>query len=262
MLDRVFKVLPYLFGLLIGWIMISPPQWMAPLGAWRFVASFLLGILLWVAITGFHIVASIPEDLKLEPVPDFPLDGELGLFAGHLRNLGFIQAGPPRRLTIRPAAMLVPFVHEREPVYANVAQIGTVPSVVSFEVFSYMEGRRGGLLSINQWTGAVFPLSPGRFVQVIPMAAPAQVFAAHQTALAEMKARGVAWQPVSPDRLEEDYLSSYARQRRLIRSNPVRTTLTVLWRVLRKTTPHLGPVQNQPETERRIREALVAGQAG
>ena len=260
MLDRVFKVLPYLFGLLIGWIMFYPPEWMAPLGPLRYLVSFLLAILLWIATTAFHLMMSIPEDLKLEPVPDLPLDGELGLFAGHLRNLGFIQAGPPRRLTIRPAAMLVPFVHEQEPIYGVVARIGTVPAVVTFEMFSYLEGRRGGLLSINQWGGAVFPLSPGRFVQVIPMAPPAQVLAAHQASLAELSRRGLVWQQVSPARFDEDFLSSYSRQRRLIRAAPLRVTLTVLWRVLRKTTPHIGPLQKQVGTERRIQEALVAGQ--
>jgi hypothetical protein len=262
MLDRVFKVLPYLFGLLIGWIIFYPPEWMAPLGAWRFLVTFLLVIVLQIATTAFHVAMSIPEDVRLEPLPDLPLDGELGLFAGHLQNLGFVPAGPPRRLTLRPAAVLVPFVHEQEPVYGVVARLGTVPSTVSFEMFSYSEGRRGSLASINQWMGAVFPHSPGRFVQVIPMAPPAHVFAAHQAALAELGARGLVWQAVSPDRFEEDYLAGCRRQRRMIRSNLVRVTLTVLWRVLRKTSPHIGPVQKQAGAEQRIQEALVAGQAG
>jgi len=82
--------------------------------------------------------------------------------------------------------------------------------------------------------------------------APSAVLQRHDQG-AEHMAREAGLRPAPRcDRFEELLARALRRQRRAFLKAPVRNTWTALWRVLRKSSPALGPVSAQPATRARL----------
>ena len=127
MKDNIAKVLPFVVGGFIGWLLFNPPVFLGPPGPLRTALLAAAGFMLLVAFIVYSIAASVPADIEISPHAG-PVDAGIGALAGRIRALGFVEAGPPLRVEIKPAVTLVPFVHASEPVYATVFRTGTVPA--------------------------------------------------------------------------------------------------------------------------------------
>ena len=145
MTERLFKYLPIVIGILLGWFLTNPPPFLAPLGPARHLVTGALVLLLLLVFVGFQILASLPENVALEP--GAALEAEMRSLAGRYEALEFARAGPPWRVGVKPPALLLGFVHEGERTYGTVFRTGTVPPKTSFDFVSIFDGGRGGLTS-------------------------------------------------------------------------------------------------------------------
>ena len=89
------RILPILVGLVLGYLLMSPPEWLAPLGPWRWLtvgAIVLLGLL---AFTAWQLSANLPADPPLEPAGEGEVTGELKALCTRFEALGFQRIGTP-----------------------------------------------------------------------------------------------------------------------------------------------------------------------
>ena len=261
MKEALVKLEPYIFGLLLGWFLVSPPDFVAELGPARHLLTVALVLLALLAFTGAQVLANLPENVELLPVPTAAPDVPVRALTDQFQELGFTPAGSPLRVGVRPPALLWPFVHEGEGAYATVYRTGTVPAKVAFDVVTIFEGGRGGLTSGAEAMGAALPASPGSLRQVFPGAGPKEVFAAHRQALAYVRGRGLTPKPLSAAAFPREFRESFARQRRAFLTRPMANSALMFWRAATRTTPHIGPIQNQPHAQAVLRE-LSTGRRG
>lgn len=261
MMEKLFKYLPIVIGILLGWLLTNPPAFLAPLGPARHLVTGALVLLLLLVFVGFQILASLPENVALESAPGAALEAEMRSFSSRYEALGFAMAGPPWRVGTKPPALLLGFVHEGERTYGTVFRTGTAPPKTSFDFVSIFDGGRGGLTSNAERMGAAIPASPGSLRQVFPGAGVEEVFARHRDAIAYLRGRGISCRPVSAADLPADLRQSLRRQRRAFVASPIRGAIVTLWRAATGSTPHVGPIQTQSIAESQIRELQTGRRA-
>jgi hypothetical protein len=260
MKERVFRYLPIVSGLLLGWLLASPPAFLDGLGPLRYgLAAALVGLLL-VALTGVQILANLPADIRMAPLADAP-DVSVSDLVTRLGALGFVAAGPPLRVEIAPPATLVPLVNEAEQCYATVFRTGTVPAKTAYDFVSILQGDRGGLTSGPEPGGTALPAAPGSLRQAFPGATPEQVFAHHREAAGYLRGRGLSLRRVSAASFAADFRESFRRQRAAFLRSPLTGAITTLWRASTGRSPHVGPIRQQKVAEAAIR-ALQTGRVG
>jgi len=62
--------MPWISGLLLGWLMFNPPAWLQALGALSYLINGVLCALLLLSIIAWIIIANLPARLTLEPLPE------------------------------------------------------------------------------------------------------------------------------------------------------------------------------------------------
>jgi hypothetical protein len=253
-----FKVLPIGCGLILGWLIVSPPAFLRSLGWASYLVMAVLGFLMLLGVVGLIVLANLPAKVRIVPAPDAPLGPELRTIAEKERALGFLDVGPPMRVGLSPPALLLAFVHRKDPVYATAFRPEAAGAKVAFDFVSILEGGRGALTSAETPNAAVLPTPPGGLRQVFPQAYVETVFERHQEALAWLHRQGVTPRAVSAGTFAEDLQRSLAAQRKSFLAAPLRTTLVVLWRSLTKRHPDLGSIESRPGA-RRVVEWLAAG---
>jgi hypothetical protein len=260
MKDGISKFLPFIVGGFIGWLLFNPPAWLAPLGPLRPVIMVAAALALLLAFIVYSISASVPADVGLAPYAG-PIDPGISVFAEKIKALGFVKAGPPLRVDVKPAATLVPFVHASEPVYATVFRTGTVPAVTSFDFVSILDGFRGGLTTNADPRGGTLPAGPGAFRQIVSGGGIEPVYRLHLGGVAWLRSQGLAAKKVSAQEFAFDFKKAMAIQHEGFRSAPVRHAWVALWRTVSKRQPHNGPLAGQPAAAAQARR-LQFGRPG
>jgi len=255
--EKVLKFLPIVVGLFLGWLLANPPEWLSFLGPGRYLVAAALVFVILLAFTAFQILANLPEDVALEPLTNYALEGPLRDLVQRYFALGFVQAGPPLKVGMTPPALLVPLVHEERRTYGTAFQTGTVPAKTSFDFVSILEGDRGGLTSNSMPAGAALPAAPGSLRQVFRGAQPDEVFDGHLEALTYLSSRGLPARAVSTDTFPRDIKAGLRRQRKAFLAAPLRGTLIMLWRAATGQTPHIGSIRSQPAAQKEIGELLT-----
>jgi hypothetical protein len=141
MRDIFYKFLPWVLGGIIGYFMFQPPAFLTDLGPLAWVVQ---GAMLAVALLSFvmlMLLGNLPENLEMKPVPDSAVPKDVRGIATEIEALGFRRVGQPWLVKVAPAATLIGFVHDSEPVYATAFCTGTVPAKVSFDFVSIPTGR-------------------------------------------------------------------------------------------------------------------------
>ncbi|MCU0291990.1 MAG: hypothetical protein MUF10_08380 [Thermoanaerobaculaceae bacterium] len=249
---QLAKVLPALFGILLGWILVNPPAWLEPLGLLRFAVMGVLVLGLLVGFVALQLGRNLPEDVALVPRPG--VEEHLEALTRGCEELGFVRAGPPVEVGVSPPAVLQALVHRQEPVYATVFRTGTLPAVTSMDFVSILHGDRGGLTTNADVRGATLPGEPGSLRQVFPGAGAAELFRRHCEALAWLRSRSLPPRPVSGERFAADFKMAMARQRRAFLAAPLRTALVAIWRSVSGRVPHRGALAQQAIAERQLRQ--------
>jgi len=260
MKDSIAKFLPFVVGGIIGWLLFNPPQWLAPRGPLRTVVLVATALVLLVAFIVYSISTSIPADVGLTPHSG-PVDASIAGYAEKMRTLGFVEAGTPCRVDIKPAVTLVPFVHASEPVYATVFRTGTVPAVTAFDFVSILDGFRGGLTTSADPRGGTLPAGRGEFRQIEAGAGVERAYRLHLEGVSWLRSRGLQAKRVSGQEFTADFKKALARQREGFRRAPIRYALVSLWRAASRRHPYNGSLAGQPVAERQVRE-LQTGRQG
>jgi hypothetical protein len=258
---RRSRFLPIVVGLLLGYLLVSPPRWLDPLGPWRWLAVLAIVALGLLAFTAYQLAANLPADPALEPATETEVTGELRSVCARFEALGFRRVGPPLTVGISPPALLVAFVHEAEHCYGSAFRTTTLPPKTAFDCVSILDGDRGGLTTGAEPGGAVIPAARGSLRQVFPRASVEKVFERHREALQYLRSRGLPPRSVSASTFQRDFATSFRRQREAFTAAPLRGAAITLWRAATGRTPHLGPIDAQPAAQATIR-GLLTGTRG
>lgn len=254
----LFQVLPILFGLLVGWCIVQPPDFLGSSVLIRTAAVISLAILALFFFLMYVISANLPAHIKLQPIDQRAVSDEMtDLFSGY-QDIGFRLVGSPLRVEVNPPAVLVPMVHEQEPMYGTVYRTTTSPPKTSYDIVSIFEPF-GGLTTGAAPEGASLPAGLGSFMQIFPDADINTLTQQHQAAIKFLLKQGVRIKPVTDDSFAGDFRAAIAAQRRHFFSNPIAHTAITVWRSMTGKTPHIGPLEEQSVAQRNLRRFLKTG---
>jgi hypothetical protein len=204
-------------------------------------------------------LANLPADLKMEAVRPEQVPAELRPLGDHFMKLGFHPVEPPFRVEMAPAAYVIGFVHETEPVYGTAFRTTTVPAKTSYDFVSILEGDRGGLTTNADPSGAALPAESGGFRQVLRGQDPERLFRAHLDGLAYLRSQGFSARPVSAETFQRDLKAAVRRQRELFLATPLRSSMLTLWRAATKQVPFSGSLRTQKVASEQLRTLLSGG---
>jgi hypothetical protein len=254
---RLSRFVPILVGLVLGYLLVSPPEWLVPLGPWRWLAVAAIVLLGLLAFTAWQLLVNLPADPPLEPADEGRVSGELRDLCSRFEALGFQRIGTPLMVGVSPPALMVALVHEAERSYATAFRTSTLPPKTAFDCVSILDGDRGGLTTGAEPAGAVIPAAPGSLRQVFPRASVEQVFEGHRQGLEYLRRRGLPAKAVSASTFASDFASAFRRQREAFTASPLRGVVITLWRAATGRTPHVGPIASQALAQATIREVLT-----
>jgi hypothetical protein len=257
----VSRFLPILVGLVFGYVLVSPPGWLAFLGPYRWLGAVVLVFGGLVAMTAYQLSANLPADPRLEPAPEEQVNGALRDLCDRFEALGFQRIETPFLVRLSPPAIMVAFVNEAERTYATAFRTTTVPAKTAFDCVSILDGDRGGLTTGAEPSGAAIPAARGSLRQVFAKADVEQVFRRHREGLQFLRGRGLGARAVSAQTFRRDFAESFRRQREAFTSSPLRGALVTLWRAATSRTPHLGSIAAQSVARATIAE-LQSGHRG
>ena len=257
MRQTFFKLLPGLVGGLLGWMMFNPPVWLEALGPLAWVVNLGLVAVLLVSVVGFIIVNNLPERLETEIAPETDVHEELRDLERRFAALGFRSAGPPLRVKIAPSAILLGFVHEKEPVYASAFRTETSPPKTSYDFVSILHGERGGLTTNADPGGAALPAGDGGLRQLFPGESVDAMFARHLDGIAYLNERGIPCRALSAGMFAQDLALGISKQRAAFMAAPFVGTLVTLWRAASKQVPFVGSLREQTIAENQISRLLT-----
>jgi hypothetical protein len=257
MRNTLYKFMPMVFGLVLGWLLFNPPAVLDSLGFLAYGMNGLICGLLLVSLIAVVIIANLPAEVKMEPVSDREVTADLHALASRLDRLGFRAAGPPRKVHIAPAAILVGFVHPSEPIYATIFRTDTVPSKTSYDFVSILHGDKGGLTTNADPGGASLPAGHSGLRQVFPGAEIETLFQRHREGITYLRERGVHCRPVSADTFPQDFVRAIARQREIFIASPLKGALVTLWRAATKKVPFVGTLRDQKIAQQQIGRLLA-----
>jgi hypothetical protein len=251
MRNAFFKAQPYLTGALLGYLVFLPPRAFLALGPWRPVA--LAGILVFglVATTALNMFLSLPSRVQVEPLTETAdaISLEVVRLLREYREAGFELSEDPAIVHIRPPGYVWPHIQPQAGCRGSVFATGTIPRRVGYDLSSEIEGGWGVLTSVADPAAAVFPLCPGDFKELISGATPQQLLGSHLRARAFLESRGLRFKTPRVGGLQERFERYTVKQRKVIKTNPLKAAVVVFWRASTKTSPYLGPLENQPGIE-------------
>jgi hypothetical protein len=262
MRNNLYKIMPFVFGGILGWLLSNPPGWLDSLGIWGEAVNLVFVGLLLLSMVAVVLVTGLPAKLTLEPIEDHDVPPELRALADQFQRLGFRPAGPAHRVHIAPAATLVTLVHASEPIYGNVFRTGTIPPKVERDFVSVLEGDAGALTTNAEPAGAALPAGDGGLRQVFPGESLEGLLEQHREGVRYLRERGIECRAVSADTLPQDLRSSMARQRERVMSSPIRSTVVTLWRAATRRIPFTGALREQRIARRQIGRILARQNRG
>ena len=254
--ESVWKYLPIIIGVAIGWMLFNPPGFLRELGAISYLIMILIGFAALLIFCGFLIHANLPKDVVIRRSTSAAIPGEMTKLSDDFKALGFTQASDvPLIVNIAPPATVIPFVNEKERLYGSVYKTETIPSKITFDFVSIFEGNRGGLTSGALPEGSAMP-SLGSLKQVFLRENVRNIYEKHRQAILYLQGKGIQCRSISPQTYERDLRESILRLRKSFLASPVLFTLTVLWRAVTKKTPHMGPIQAQQIAQQQIKDII------
>jgi len=213
-------------------------------------------LVLAVAFAGVSIWTSHDPGVRLDPVPwQRPHPGVRRLLDA-VAELSFEPVGPARRADDPARMVLWGHAHRALAVYATVFDADSpYGGRTACDIVSPLAADRGVLITASEAWEGVMPPYPGEFRQILPGTAPAELLEAHLAALEFLSSRGLTARAVSAASWEPDLRAVEGHRRRHFLRRPMANSALVIWRVLRGTAPHLGPLAAQPSVERQVRRA-------
>lgn len=259
MKNAFFKAQPYLTGALLGYLVFMPPRSFLALGPWRPVALAGLLVVGLLATTALNMFLSLPSRVQIRPLAESAdaISMDVVGWLREYRSAGFELSEDPAIVEIRPEAYVWPHIHPQAGCRGSVFATGTIPRKAGYDVSSEIEGGEGVFSSVADPAAAAFPLCPGDFKELIKGATPQQLLDSHLRARAFLESRGLRFKTPRAGGLQQRFERYAARQKKLIKSNPLKASLVVFWRAATKTSPYLGPLEKQAGIDARISAARL-----
>jgi hypothetical protein len=249
----VFRVLPIIVGIVIGFLIVSPPQFLGLPFLVRMALILPLAAGAMLAFFMFMIGASLPADVKLRPIDQRNVtEGMLDLYNGY-REAGFDLAGAPLKVEVNPPAVLVPLTDGQGQMYGTIFRTGTDPPRTACDIVTVFEPE-GALTTGSLPEGAALPMPPGAFVQIFRDADIRTMRDRHLEALQYLASQGVRLKPATAQNFPGDFRRSMNRMRDHFWTNPLWHTLITVYRSSTGNTPHEGAVAKQPAAQASLRK--------
>ncbi len=246
MKDNLVKFLPYIVGITIGWLLMSPPLWFRSMGVFGYLILVLLCGAALVSFFAIIILANLPADVQLTPDPGASTGG-LDELMVRIVALGFVTAGPPLQVKIAPPALFVPYMNEAWGTYAMLYRTGTVPPKTMHEFVTILDDEKGSLTTLAEVKGDVLPSEKKIRKQIFPGASVEELFEYHCEAVTHLHNQGLFRRSVSAETVIPDMKKSFARSRARFLSSPLWNTLVVVYRIKSGKVPHLGSIMSQED---------------
>src|ERR1044071_394472 len=101
MRNLFFKMLPYIVGALLGWLITSPPDSFRALGPWRFLVLAAIVVAGLLAVAGLSMAANFLREVAVEPAYE-ALAPDVAALIDRYRSIGFELVIPLLRLDLSP----------------------------------------------------------------------------------------------------------------------------------------------------------------
>lgn len=216
-------------------------------------AGFVAGaVVLAVLATPFAVVWTLGREFRLPPrevAPD-ELPGELQDAGRELAALGFDEAGPGIHIGGAAGILMLTRLNRAEKLYADAHKQAHKP--VFFEFVTVVAAGASGLSTNNNPETAFAPGVPGLLRQTLPDLGARGLLERHREALRFLAARGIEPGRVAPGEILESVRKSYAAYAEHFRRGRFRFAMTALWRTLRRRSPFLAPLEEQPDIEEQV----------
>jgi hypothetical protein len=219
-------------------------------GTARAVVSALFLVGLTVAVMG-AVLGSLPEKAKITTI-GHGIPAVCQPLVRRIEDLGFERLGDSLRVHLDPPAYLVPLWNEADRTYSTVFASDGAPTKAHFDFVTMFQPGEVALTSSANVGAGVLPPAEGSFLQIIQGESPEELLEYHRQGC-EHLTRAARVEPRAKAATFEYLLENALRRQRVafLRA-PLRNTWTALFRVLRKSSPAVGPVGQQPATQARI----------
>lgn len=240
----------------IGWFLIFAGAIFVGVvgrGFWAFVVLACAFLMIGTLVR--TVLASLPENVALEPLPYDVAPPTMMTLVHHLERLGFRPFGGPVRVELKPPAVLIPLIHHEHRSFATVFETGTTPRKIAFDIVSLLD-EEGSLTSNAELLGGALPLPETTLRQVFPGADPTFALRRHLDGLTHLSKCGLEPRVIEEEDFRPMFVESIRRQRSHFLEAPVWKTLVLLWRSVTRSTPYRGPIESQPIARRGIEKLL------
>lgn len=206
------------------------------------VAAFV-----WSAVRR-AIEQGLPQQPRIEPAPPGDLLPATLDLVQDLEALGFVALGGPHVANLKPAPIVLPFVHRERCTLAAIYELRTPQERTVLDLVTIF-ACGATLTTANAREAGVLPLPPQRFLQTRHGAAAATLFAAHDEGVATLRAAGRRPTSTASTTLAEclqRMLACLHDQRAGFDRAPVQMTATALVRTLFALDPFRRPLAERP----------------
>jgi hypothetical protein len=116
--ESVWKYLPAIVGVIIGWMLFNPPSFLHHLGGISYLIMIAVGLIALIIFCGFIIRANLPKDIAIKRATSASVPQEMNKLAEDFKSAGLTQTSEvPLSVGVAPPALVIPFVNESERTY-------------------------------------------------------------------------------------------------------------------------------------------------
>jgi hypothetical protein len=248
-----WKYAPLIIGLLMGFLIINPPEFLRTIG-WQgyLVLPVLFLLLLFTFFPGYVFVRSVHRKFELIPLEKQTNRRDINILMDELNSLGFVQAGPALDLP-GFVAIIVPFVHEDAEVYCTIIRSYAGVGKTTFAFSSIFDDDSGGLTTFREHLSAMEPRPAGSFRQVFQVGDLKSNFQHHLKGLEYLQKYGLNTRQINSETFVDDETKAVMGRNKFLQSNLVRNTIIYVWRFLIRRTPYGGPIEKQKDAQKSLR---------
>ncbi len=249
----LWKYAPLIIGLLMGFLIFNPPEFLRTIG-WQgyLVLPVLFLLLIFIFLPGYMFVRSVYRKFELKPLDKQINRRDINIIMDELSSLGFTRAGPTLELP-GYAVIIVPFVHEGAEVYCSIMRSYAGFGKTTFVFSSIFDDNSGGLTTFREHSSAIEVRPAGSFRQVFQWGDLKSNFQHHLEGLEYLHRYGINTRQVNSETFVDDETKAVMSRNEFHRSNLFRNTIIYVWRFLIKRIPYGGPIEKQKNAQKNLR---------
>lgn len=227
-------------------VWLDAPLWLV-FGGYCLVVAALFTVLVAV-----RVLRNLSPRVSVTPRPDAVTPDELERIEAEVAKCGFRLVSPPLEVSIEPTMWIFLFSDGAD----TLAMLSrTTKGTDTFSLSSTFDlPDRPGLATVDNPLALSLPTTHRDLRQCFEGAALDDLAERHREALEIVRGRGIPVRPADPTEFESLFAQSLAETReRFLRFIPL-SVFVFLWRVVRRRSPEVGPVDEHARGRRALRE--------